>query len=869
MAVRIEWDKYEVALLIDACEKVLNKQQSKPQIVAWLSSALRKRAQANGISIDDIFRNENGISLQMTKMDYLLSDGKIGLPGASKLYSEIAQLRKSNPTEFKKILSEAKKQVDKSAVEINSFSVTKESSLTKNTESSDMTVSLNKTIEYLKTRYEVRLHYDRFVNPGRYSNDLLYKAKNNIKDIMWIYYIDTKAAHYISIETEPEYLKSITGELKGFTRIKVRASHPCCKMYFEDYESIKKSLIAICDSIDSFYSNSTVNDSNTVQELTVSSSGHKRIEIQKSYSDNKDTASAFYNFLHDRHGLASATCRSYVSAVRTAEQFAREHKYYPFKIFESPVNEAMILINSLLADEQFLEFNAVQHNRFTGSFAKYAEFLGEKVPHKSNLNVNKTIEERKQPNDFDKDKFEQTLLRRYRNGMQFDSIDYENFREMYELLFDERLSFDDSELGERLKYCGVMFKDRLFPAEGIIDNETKEKLFSYIDNSFSSGKKVLYYRAIFEDLAYAFSHCYLLNDEEMLRAYIEYTAPKDKYFFSVNYMSVEQNISIDHNSEVGEYLLSAGKPVATEQVCSALSHIPREQVARIIATDNRFLRNAKGEYFHEDIFEVSEPELNQIAEIINSYIEQNEYAIWTDVWHDIQETMPVFLENNLYLSWLGIRNVLAKHYIGKFNFESAVISLPQNHYAMRDIYQLYAKHHSEFSADNIYELSKELDTVIYFDALAEVSVRVSHDLFVLKDNIHFDIDAVDAAITSFISGEYICIRDIDSYLSFPNVGYEWNEYLLESFVYSYSRKYCLLNNGFSLNNVAGAIVKREGSINEFVDVCAAILSEAPIDLNKNDALNYLAEINMISRRSYKDLDMAMKKAAQMRVMKGK
>ena len=174
MAVRIEWDKYEVALLIDACEKALNKQQAKPQIVAWLSSALRKRAQNNGISIDDIFRNENGISLQMTKMDYLLSDGKRGLPGASKLYSEIAQLHKNNPTEFAELLNEAKKQVDESNIKNGSSSEGKDLSLTKSIGSDDMTVSLNKTIEYLKTRYDVRLHYDHFVNPSRYSNDLLY-----------------------------------------------------------------------------------------------------------------------------------------------------------------------------------------------------------------------------------------------------------------------------------------------------------------------------------------------------------------------------------------------------------------------------------------------------------------------------------------------------------------------------------------------------------------------------------------------------------------------------------------------------------------------------------------------------------------------
>ena len=331
---------------------------------------------------------------------------------------------------------------------------------------------------------------------------------------------------------------------------------------------------------------------------------------------------------------------------------------------------------------------------------------------------------------------------------------------------------------------------------------------------------------------------------------------------------MKKNVSINHTAEVEEYLLTAGKPVSTDNVCEALSHIPKDQVARIIATDNRFLRNAKGEYFHVGIFEISENEIERIAEIIDGMIKQNEYAIWTDVWNEIQEKIPVFIENNLYLSWLGLRNALAQRFIGRFNFGGAVISLPKDRYSMRDIYQLYAKHHTEFTMEDIYTLSKGLDTVIYFDALAEVSVRVSHDLFVSKDKIHFDIDAVDKAIGSFLSKDYIRIREIDSYLIFPNIGYEWNEYLLESFIYSYSKKYKVLNNGFSQNNVAGVVVKNTGPIQEFVDACAAVLADGPIALNKKDALNYLADVNVITRRSYRELDSAITKATQIRTRKG-
>ena len=84
MAIRIEWDEFEIALLIEACEEVLRKGKPKSEVVKTVSSNLRKRAISKNIAIDDVFRNENGIALQMQKMAYLLTHGEKGMPGASK-----------------------------------------------------------------------------------------------------------------------------------------------------------------------------------------------------------------------------------------------------------------------------------------------------------------------------------------------------------------------------------------------------------------------------------------------------------------------------------------------------------------------------------------------------------------------------------------------------------------------------------------------------------------------------------------------------------------------------------------------------------------------------------------------------------------
>ena len=63
VANRIPWDKYEVVILIDASIKVINKEITKQDAVKKVSLMLRTKAATSGIIIDNIFRNENGISM--------------------------------------------------------------------------------------------------------------------------------------------------------------------------------------------------------------------------------------------------------------------------------------------------------------------------------------------------------------------------------------------------------------------------------------------------------------------------------------------------------------------------------------------------------------------------------------------------------------------------------------------------------------------------------------------------------------------------------------------------------------------------------------------------------------------------------------
>ena len=66
MALRIPWDIEEAVLMLDMLLKSIDGKLTRKEAIRQVSEKLRRRAINRGITIDDIFRNENGITFQMS-----------------------------------------------------------------------------------------------------------------------------------------------------------------------------------------------------------------------------------------------------------------------------------------------------------------------------------------------------------------------------------------------------------------------------------------------------------------------------------------------------------------------------------------------------------------------------------------------------------------------------------------------------------------------------------------------------------------------------------------------------------------------------------------------------------------------------------
>lgn len=84
MPSRIPWSQHEVALLIDTFLRV-EEGADLGQAAERLSLTLRKLAIQAGQTIDDAYRNVNGMKMQLANVQYLFTDGQKGLSGASTM----------------------------------------------------------------------------------------------------------------------------------------------------------------------------------------------------------------------------------------------------------------------------------------------------------------------------------------------------------------------------------------------------------------------------------------------------------------------------------------------------------------------------------------------------------------------------------------------------------------------------------------------------------------------------------------------------------------------------------------------------------------------------------------------------------------
>lgn len=839
MALRIPWDIEEAVLMLDMLLKSIDGKLTRKEAIRQVSEKLRRRAVNRGITIDDIFRNENGITFQMSALEVAYTGIKTKLKQPTKLFVETVNLYRNHRELYEEILKEAENVVEPKSVQDEFCSY----------------LSMQMPTFQLSDAYLMLSDIESFCLERKILQNKLFET-TDLEAIKRV--VQTVDSNRVFRFTYKQNLKKMSTVIHAY--------YAFLKSYKPDEEKEVKPIIQ--DAIPSLPdADSMKQKDDAVGPQAISVPVAERTKLTDQEEKQK------FNDWMLSSGMSKATITSYMSSFGQCVKSVANYKLCETSLWNvANAEDASHIYDQLFGISEFYEYNKQQHNRFSAAFRKFIEYRsgGSPASLKPSQPTQFAVEKkptRRKENDPVLIRYKELLDKFFQKGFRMESsLDMKKLRRFYQDQYGTELSDEDALVCQDISSVTILHEGKAYLPDSMLSQEKKEKLLQYIEDKFVSGCDAIYYSALFSEFEEAFQGERIYTPE-MLKTYLSYIN-KGNYVLQRSYLAKDYTVQMNPEDDIREYLKEAAGPVEVERLAAELSYIPEQKIKFALSTNNDFIWNATGEYFYEDCVHFSNSELEWISQFILDGIEERDFVTGNELVEAVEAHFPDIKEMYQWITPVGMRNVIGYKLNDRFSFNGNIISKYGEDLSMAEVYAKYCRKHSRFTLDELNVLKQELGSTIYFDEIYANSLRISQNEFVSQDMAQFDVEATDEAIGRICTGQYMSLQEIRDFGTFPYAGYPWNEYLLEHFVANYSQKFMLLHIGFSANVCAGAIVKQASSCKDFNDLLVDILANSNIVLDEDSALEYLRQQGYIARRRYSDIGRIATEAKVVRSKKG-
>ena len=839
MALRIPWDIEEAVLMLDMLLKSIDGKLTRKEAIRQVSEKLRRRAVNRGITIDDIFRNENGITFQMSALEVAYTGIKTKLKQPTKLFVETVNLYRNHRELYEEILKEAENVVEPKSVQDEFCSY----------------LSMQMPTFQLSDAYLMLSDIESFCLERKILQNKLFET-TDLEAIKRV--VQTVDSNRVFRFTYKQNLKKMSTVIHAY--------YAFLKSYKPDEEKEVKPIIQ--DAIPSLPdADSMKQKDDAVGPQAISVPVAERTKLTDQEEKQK------FNDWMLSSGMSKATITSYMSSFGQCVKSVANYKLCETSLWNvANAEDASHIYDQLFGISEFYEYNKQQHNRFSAAFRKFIEYrsggsLASLKPSQSTRFAVEKIPTRRKDNDPVLIRYKELLDKFFQKGFRMESsLDMKKLRRFYQDQYGTELSDEDALVCQDISSVTILHEGKAYLPDSMLSQEKKEKLLQYIEDKFVSGCDAIYYSALFSEFEEAFQGERIYTPE-MLKTYLSYIN-KGNYVLQRSYLAKDYTVQMNPEDDIREYLKEAAGPVEVERLAAELSYIPEQKIKFALSTNNDFIWNATGEYFYEDCVHFSNSELEWISQFIVDGIAERDFVTGNELVEAVETHFPDIKEMYQWITPVGMRNVIGYKLNDRFSFNGNIISKYGEDLSMAEVYAKYCRKHSRFTLDELNVLKQELGSTIYFDEIYANSLRISQNEFVSQDMAQFDVEATDDAIGRICTGQYMSLQEIRDFGTFPYAGYPWNEYLLEHFVANYSQKFMLLHIGYSANVCAGAIVKQASSFKDFNDLLVDILANSNIVLDEDSALEYLRQQGYIARRRYSDIGRIVTEAKVVRSKKG-
>lgn len=433
--------------------------------------------------------------------------------------------------------------------------------------------------------------------------------------------------------------------------------------------------------------------------------------------------------------------------------------------------------------------------------------------------------------------------------------------------YGEVCSIQGDAIDAAMKAIGVVRDSRVF-AKKDEDKQLISAICAEI-NDILSRYTTVYQSCIYDRYQEQLAGCSIYTEQVMVQQLL---SEANGTFYSANQVFTKQGQYVSVIQDARKVLRDHGGPMPVSDVAKVLWFIPHDTIYHCLSADDESLNIGSSTWMLAEHFPLTREDAGKIGEMLDEYFLTSNYVQASDLILLLKDCLPGIADDLNGMNYMAIFNIVAYYLRDRFSFTKAIISQKGSSIDFANLFKSFAAEHDTFTLADLETLASELKLPIYWESIyAGGAVRISKTNFVNRHLMNFDVDAIDEVLQNVCSGDYLPLMAVSSamMMHLPSCGYQWNGYLLQSYVFGFSKVFGLSYSSFGKTGYYGAMVRRScKTINNYGSLIERVLTDDDTWESTADALDLLVKQGYQALRKYKDIDIAAAKAKQNKLSSG-
>ena len=353
-----------------------------------------------------------------------------------------------------------------------------------------------------------------------------------------------------------------------------------------------------------------------------------------------------------------------------------------------------------------------------------------------------------------------------------------------------------------------------------------------------------------------------INNKYFLYGVLRHYYSKEFNFRRAAFIEKEKIRNIRTHKILEKYLLEKNRIVSKEEIKSELKWSDIS-INGAIKLSQKILVWDRGKAIHVSLININDKTVNFLRKILDeTMINNNGYANAGFLYKKVKFQSNDFIRENKIRNSFSFYSVLEYIFKEKYSFRRPHILNynPGKAFTTIDLFYNYIKEKPKFSYHQMNNYFNKLgfpDGSIsgIFYKTSDDLLQISIDEYILKDNMKINDKLIEEIRNTvdkkFEDKEYLSLMGFINFKDFPDIGLEWNPYLLKSIIINYIKDYRVIEKGSKDKRYSHIIlVKDKSHIRNIVDLILFILKEEYKDRENMTIVkieNYLQIENIIHK----------------------